>query len=85
MSLHLQKTKNTYVIASFKIPRDGTQYGLDIKAFFPETTWDSIFGKDPEAYNRRAQTLGYEVEGDSMVYYGVISPGSPRPTYTPMQ
>jgi hypothetical protein len=85
LALFLRKTENGYAIASHKIPGDGTNYGPDIRAIFPENTWDLIFGKNAQTYNLRVQMLEYEAEGDALDYFGLTTPGAIRPTYTPVR
>jgi hypothetical protein len=83
--LFLQIAGSAYTITSSKIPGDGKQFGTDVKTLFPQDTWDSIFGKDVNTYNLRAQTLLYVTESDALTFFGLTSKGAPRPTYTPVQ
>ena len=68
VALELRQTNGEYTIIGHRQPRSGTNYGQDVRAIFPCSTWSEIF--DPHYVPTLQQTLEMKVEA----FYGTDLP-----------
>ena len=68
VAIELIKAPDGYQFNSYKVPRDGTLYGKDIRAEFPPSTWEEMMPvnqEDVEAYSARAHQLEAETKAEA--------------------
>jgi hypothetical protein len=77
VALQIQKRNGHYEIIGHLDPRDGTYYGRDVRATFPQSTWSQIMpqGEDEiNQYNYHANELEKDTEMQARSYYGIGVP-----------
>ena len=77
VALRIQEKNGHYEIIGHLVPRDGTYYGPDVRATFPQNTWSQIMpqGEDEiSQYNYRANKLKKDTEMKARSYYGMSMP-----------
>ncbi len=73
VALQIQDQNDRYEITGYWIPRDGTYFGPDVRAAFPENTWAQIMPRsleEIEQYNQRANRLELETERKAGTSFG---------------
>jgi len=77
VTLRIQAKSGHYEIVGHLVPRNGTYYGPDVRATFPQSTWSQIMpqGEDEiSQYNYRANKLEKDTEMKARSYYGIGMP-----------
>jgi hypothetical protein len=77
VALLVQESNGRYEISGLLVPRDGTGYGIDVRAIFPPSAWSQIMSQskdEMERYNERAARLEEQTEMKARLYYGVSTP-----------
>ena len=57
VALQVQEKNGHYEIMSHLFPRDGTYYGPDVRATFPQSTWSQIMPQGEDEVNQYEKPL----------------------------
>jgi len=71
--LRIQEKNDHYEVVGHLAPRNGTYYGPDVRATFPQSTWRQILSQGDDQvnlYNYRANELEKATEIQARSYYG---------------
>ncbi len=79
VALHLVRGGETYALASYELPLDGTGYGASIEEIFPAEAIRKMCEGQPAGYdeqriacfNERAERLEADIEQQAWEYFGV--------------
>ena len=77
VALRIREQDGPYEIIDHLVPRNGTHYGPDVRATFPQSTWSQIMPRGEDGinqYNYRANRLEEEAEAKARSYYGIGTP-----------
>lgn len=77
VALQIQEKNGRYEVIDHLVPRDGTYYGPDVQATFPQSTWSQIMPQNDDEinqYNYRANELEKDTEMQARAYYGIDIP-----------
>jgi len=72
VALQIRPMDEHYQIITHLLPRDGTFYGQDVRASFPQSTWRQIMPESVDeikAYNARAERLELDTEEMARVHF----------------
>ena len=67
VALRIQEKNGHYEVIGHLVPRDGTYYGPDVRAVFPQSAWSQI-------YYYRGSKLEEDTEMKARLYYGISTP-----------
>jgi len=77
VALQIQEKNSHYKVIDHLAPRDGTYYGPDVRATFPQSTWSQIMPQGDDEinqYNYRANELEKDTEMQARSYYDIGVP-----------
>jgi hypothetical protein len=72
VALQVEQINNHYEIVGHVTPRDGTFYGEDVRASFPQSAWVQIMPENEDeidAYNSRVERLEQAIEEKARAHF----------------
>jgi hypothetical protein len=73
VALQVEQINDHYGIVGHVTPRDGTFYGEDVRASFPQSAWPQIMPESEgeiDAYNSRSERLAQAIEEKARAHFG---------------